>query len=508
MHAANAIAMINMTGMDYERGTTSDDVPDDDVSSGSQVSQLSFAPLDVPAELAPGPTASVESTVLVPEGPNDAASRQEDSLSRDAIDATKTITRESSRSASELSSSSQFTFNVEELVNESPPSNEAGGDRGLAATDSQRSLVSFPPPSFTQVVDRDSSLETSDHSLMSQDSDSQSQQRSNHGITPALSTPPNDKLHRTDTQNVATTEEKHDVPQDVQGSVERSTINVPSLWPALAEAQGNDILAFHSQHQIDQEPSSQRSAVGSDESHAYTTISSTLEIPFARPIELRVRQSPTLPNTLAYEQPQTQASQVTRGRRKSLVEYGRPREDVVEGWQVYSRHSLLMWGAHKSDVCPVNGNPRDGCDSVICMKDEDEELGTIDDLDTVQITCSIRNGGGALFANYQMSRLPNAPHSYPIRVFRKSRDTSGVEGLRYDGLYHVATIRDETGQRLAVPSRTSSRCSFLLKRNVAGQLRDQNIYTLEELWELVKPGNVSTLEPLGLVGGHNSWRYP
>lgn len=497
---------MNMTGWDYEGGTNFDDVLDDDVSSGSQVTQLSVAALDVPAELAPGPTALVESTLFVPEGPNHAASRQMESLSGDAMDATKTITRESSRSASELSSSSQFTFNVEELVNESPPSNETGGDHALASSDSQRSFVSFPPHSFMQVVDRDNSLERSDRSLMSQDSDMQSQQRSSHGITPALSAPSTYKLHRTDAQNVAFSAEKRNVPPDDQGSIEGSIRNVPSSWPV--QAQGIDTVAFHSQHQISQEPSSQQSAIGIDESHVYTTVPPTLNIPPARPVELCTSQGQTLPITVAYEKPQTQTSQVTQGRRKSLVTYGRPRDDVVEGWQVYSRHSLFMWGAHKSDVCPVNGNPRDGCDSVICMKDEDEELGTIDDLDIVQITCSIRNGGGALFANYQMSRLPNAPHSYPIRVFRKSRDTSGVEGLRYDGLYHVATIRDETGQRLTVPSRASSRCTFLLKRNIAGQLRDQNLYTLEELWELVKPGNVSSLEPLELEGGHNSWRYP
>lgn len=500
--------MMNMTGSECESGTNFDDVLDDDISNGSQVTPLSFAPLDVSAEFAPVPTPSVDSTALVPEGPIHAASRQGESLKGDAIDATKTITHRCSRSASELSSSSQFTFNIEELVNESPPSNETGGgDRGLAASDSQRSLVSFPPQSFIQVVDRDNSLERSDQSLMSQDSDMDSHQRSDHGMTSALSAPPTSQLPRTDTRSSAITEEKYNVRQDIQGSVEGSTKIVPSSWPIATEAQGSDFMACHYQHQIDQDPSSQQSAMGIDDLHVHSTTSPTLKNP-ACATRRASRTSRPDPKSVAHEEHQTETSHVTHRRRKSLVAYGRPGEDVVEGWQVYSRHSLLMWGAHKSDVCPINGNARDGCDSIICMKDEDEELATIDDLNIVQITCSIRNGGGALFANYQLSRLPNAPHTYPIRLFRKSRDTSGVEGLRYDGLYHVSIIRDETGLRLTVPSRTSSRCNFLLKRNKAGQLRDQNQCTLEELWELVKPGNLSSHEQQGFIGGHNSWRYP
>lgn len=180
---------------------------------------------------------------------------------------------------------------------------------------------------------------------------------------------------------------------------------------------------------------------------------------------------------------------VSQLRPRKVVEFGHPREDVVEGRQIYSRHTLLLWGAHKSDVCPVNGNPRDGCDSIIYMNEGGEVPNTKDDLGFLQLKCSQRNGGDALFANYQKSQQRNATHSYPIRVFRKTTDLSGANGFRYDGLYHVAAIHDDRGRPRSEPSNSSKTFSFLLKRNIAGQAGDQNQHMLEELWGVVQQGD-------------------
>ena len=180
---------------------------------------------------------------------------------------------------------------------------------------------------------------------------------------------------------------------------------------------------------------------------------------------------------------------VSQLRPRKVVEFGHPREDVVEGRQIYSRHTLLLWGAHKSDVCPVNGNPRDGCDSIIYMNEGGEVPNTKDDLGFLQLKCSQRNGGDALFANYQKSQQRNATHSYPIRVFRKTTDLSGASGFRYDGLYHVAAIHDDRGRPRSEPSNSSKTFSFLLKRNIAGQAGDQNQHMLEELWGVVQQGD-------------------
>lgn len=415
------------------------------------------------------------------------------------MNTTKTHTRQCSRSTSELSSSSQFTFNVEEWVNESSPSAATEGDRSLAAGDSHRSLMSFPPRSVMDVGHGESSLDRSERTLSSLNSDVPLQ-LCNFGASSTLRVPETSLLPHSDSQNTARAEEPCNPNKQPRNSREDPVKKVPTLWPISVAVQGNDFLASKSQARLARESRSHHFGLGIDELQVHTPMPPKL----AQHAAPQARGRQTVPCVVAHDIAQTGASQATQLRHKSLVEFGYPRGNLVEGWQVYSRHSLLMWGAHKSDVCPVNGNPRDGCDSILCMRNEDEELRTIDDLDTVQVTCSNDNGGGALFANYRLAQLSNALHTYPVRVFRKSKDTSGVEGLRYDGLYHVASIRDEKGQRLTEPASKSSRCSFLLKRNGAGHLGDENQYSLEELWELVKPGNASSVEPLELKGD----RYP
>lgn len=194
-------------------------------------------------------------------------------------------------------------------------------------------------------------------------------------------------------------------------------------------------------------------------------------------------RAPAFDSHIANRRPEAQLQ------KRKAVEFGHPRDEVVEGRQVYSRHTLLLWGAHKSDVCPVNGNPKDGCDSVVYFSSEAEVLSTKDDLCFLQLKCSQRNGGGALFVNYQNSQYPNAPHGYPIRVFRKAKTVNGATDLRYDGLYHVAAIHDDRGRPRSEPSSGCKMFSFLLKRNLAGQAPDQNQCTLEELWETVQQGD-------------------
>jgi len=89
----------------------------------------------------------------------------------------------------------------------------------------------------------------------------------------------------------------------------------------------------------------------------------------------------------------------------SVVKFGHPRSEVVEGQQIYSRHTLLLWGAHKSDVCPVGGTSQEGCDSVLIGVTPDDtkknSISSKDDTRFAQIKCSLRNGGSALFTNYQ-----------------------------------------------------------------------------------------------------------
>jgi SAD/SRA domain len=169
-------------------------------------------------------------------------------------------------------------------------------------------------------------------------------------------------------------------------------------------------------------------------------------------------------------------------RQIDIVEFGHPCDEVIEGLHVYSRHTLLLWGAHKSDISCVSGNKLLGCDSIIYME---EEVKTKDCLCFIQYTCSQSNGGSALFANYKMSQYNNAIHSYPIRVFRKSQDIHGNEGLRYDGLYHVTAIYDDKGRPRSELCKSSKTFSFLLQRNSVGDGGDQNQLSLEKLFELI-----------------------
>jgi len=169
------------------------------------------------------------------------------------------------------------------------------------------------------------------------------------------------------------------------------------------------------------------------------------------------------------------------------IKFGHPRNEVVEGQQIYSRHTLLLWGAHKSDVCPVGGTPQEGCNSLLIGANDDTKIknsvvNSKDDLRFAQIKCSLRNGGSALFTNYQ-KKTPKDP----IRLFRKTRGAGGLVGYRYDGLYHIMAILDDaTGKPRSAPLSESS-FRILLERNPAGQRsNDQNHLSLEELWDFVQ----------------------
>lgn len=172
------------------------------------------------------------------------------------------------------------------------------------------------------------------------------------------------------------------------------------------------------------------------------------------------------------------------GRR--MVEFGHPRDEVVEGQEIYSRHTLFLWGAHRSDVSPANGNAREGCDSIIF--NNEEQPASRDDLEFVQFKCSQRNGGGALMTSYRRSQRHT--HTCPVRVFRKTAGPSG-NGYRYDGLYTVVAIYDDNGRPRSDLTNTSKFFSFLLKRNRIGRAIDENRLMLDDLWDIIRQDSMS-----------------
>jgi hypothetical protein len=173
-----------------------------------------------------------------------------------------------------------------------------------------------------------------------------------------------------------------------------------------------------------------------------------------------------------------------RVRQIDIVKFGHPCDEMIEGSRVYSRQNLLLLGAHKSDISCVNGNELLGCDSIIYV--EEEKAKTKDCLCFIQYICSHRNGGGALFANYKLSKQNNAEYSYPIRVFRKIQDIHRSECFRYDGLYHIIAIYDDSGKPRSELCKFSKTFRFLFERNSVGYGEDQNRRPLKELFELVQ----------------------
>mmetsp|Transcript_2023 Transcript_2023/g.2854 ORF Transcript_2023/g.2854 Transcript_2023/m.2854 type:complete len:790 (-) Transcript_2023:1559-3928(-) len=184
----------------------------------------------------------------------------------------------------------------------------------------------------------------------------------------------------------------------------------------------------------------------------------------------------------------------------SALKFGHPRPEVVEGQQIYSRHTLLLWGAHKSDISPINGNIQEGCDSILIhssssssssgssKQQQPNTLQSKDDIRFTQMKCTLRNGGAALFALYQQQQKQQA---HPIRVFTQSQGAGGIIGYRYDGLYSITAILDDaTGKLKSDPAHCSSeRICVLFERNPStnNNCSYPNRLSLEELWAIVDP---------------------
>jgi len=180
-------------------------------------------------------------------------------------------------------------------------------------------------------------------------------------------------------------------------------------------------------------------------------------------------------------------------RHHPIVEFGHPRE-VMEGDNIYSRHTLFLWGAHKSEISPVNGTALLGCDSLMFTGEEAEEPKHRDEIEIFKYQCSQRNGGGALYRNYT--------DQLPLRVFRKTKGENGVSGFRYDGLYTVIAMFDDSGKPRSELSTKSKLLSFLLKRNPAsGRTRYSNRMMLNEVWDVIQESKDNSRRPRGGGGG-------
>eukprot|EP00540_Astrosyne_radiata_P019764 CAMPEP_0116859706 /NCGR_PEP_ID=MMETSP0418-20121206/21982_1 /TAXON_ID=1158023 /ORGANISM="Astrosyne radiata, Strain 13vi08-1A" /LENGTH=1112 /DNA_ID=CAMNT_0004493979 /DNA_START=353 /DNA_END=3691 /DNA_ORIENTATION=+ len=184
----------------------------------------------------------------------------------------------------------------------------------------------------------------------------------------------------------------------------------------------------------------------------------------AKPIDGRNGPIPTGPKS---------HSSPTKGK---TVEFGHPCSKVLEGKQLHSRHSLMMCGAHKSDISPVNGTVGDGCDSLLVM---DPVVGK-DDLEVVKFKCSPKNGGAALLSNFK--------RNLPIRIFRKTKSNDGVVGFRYDGLYSPSRMSDESAKLQTQKASSPKVLCFEFRRNPAGPKPTSNRVSLEDLWGMISQG--------------------
>ena len=121
--------------------------------------------------------------------------------------------------------------------------------------------------------------------------------------------------------------------------------------------------------------------------------------------------------------------------KSKLVLFGSMSDVLEEGTRLYTRRQLLKLRAHQLDQRGINGNIKDGCDSVIVAQEDGPRLDVFDYISTR------RQGAGAVYRSYELQK--------PIRVFRSSR----LRGLfappmkdathhqyRYDGLYKVKVV--------------------------------------------------------------------
>lgn len=142
--------------------------------------------------------------------------------------------------------------------------------------------------------------------------------------------------------------------------------------------------------------------------------------------------------------------------------FGHP--SLIQEGDTYPRRHLWTTYAHRSDQRGINGNIRDGSDSIVVSR-QSFALREEDGLSWLRYTSSRRQGGGALCVSYRTKK--------PVRVFRSSR----LEGpyrppafdedrtsYRYDGLYVVTRVIDMMGFDSEDDIPTSGAFTFHLER--------------------------------------------
>ena len=148
-------------------------------------------------------------------------------------------------------------------------------------------------------------------------------------------------------------------------------------------------------------------------------------------------------------------SAITKLRPKTeTVSFGHPTN--VSVGECYSRRYLWTTFAHRSDQKGVNGNIKDGADSIVVSR-QDFDVREEDGLDWLRYTSSRRQGGGSLQMSFRMKK--------PVRVFRSSNlkgsyRPAPLEGgrtsYRYDGLYVVTRVWNSEGKETEVDIPVSS----------------------------------------------------
>jgi alkylated DNA repair dioxygenase AlkB len=142
--------------------------------------------------------------------------------------------------------------------------------------------------------------------------------------------------------------------------------------------------------------------------------------------------------------------------------FGHP--SLIQEGDTHPRRHLWTSYAHRADQRGINGNIRDGSDSIVVSR-QSFALREEDGLSWLRYTSSRRQGGGALCVSYKTKK--------PVRVFRSSR----LEGpyrppafdedrtsYRYDGLYVVTRVWNSQGVRCEDDIPGSGAFTFHLER--------------------------------------------
>jgi len=141
--------------------------------------------------------------------------------------------------------------------------------------------------------------------------------------------------------------------------------------------------------------------------------------------------------------------------KRPLVSFGHPPiHNLITEGSLYTRRHLYSTYAHRADQRGVNGNMVHGCDSIVVSRqslNHREE----DGLCWLRYTSNRGQGGGALLISHV--------RQLPIRVFRSSKINNtlysppefhdGKTSYRYDGLYVVTRVWDQTGQLVTLSGR-------------------------------------------------------